>query len=148
MEYPYLGGIVLAFFGVTGIGALSWSVQCALLAAAPVESARWPIAYVLSQPNAAAAYEIKMSFAPAVVLSAVTLAVYLYCQVDWQGAGNFRQAAQNAPQILYVLESEGAQEWQAISAEASAVSWVADLKDRLTISPERPLGEDVTVAST
>ena len=90
-----------------------------------------------------------MAFAFAVVLfSALTLAVYLYCQVGWRGAENFRQAAQDAPQILYVLECEGAQEWQAVSAEDFAVSWVADLKDRLTISPERPLGEDVTVTST
>ena len=89
-----------------------------------------------------------MASAPAVVLvAALTLAVCLYCQVGWRGAATVRQEGQDAPQILYVLECEGAQEWQAISAEHTAVSWVADLKDRLTFCPEQPLGEDITVKS-
>ena len=122
----------------------------ALLAAGPVDSVRWTIVCVLSHETATAACEVDMASAPAVVLvtmSSLTLAVYLYCQVGWRGAAIIRQEAKAASQILYVLECEGAQEWQAISAEHTAVSWVADLKDRLTTSPERPHGEDVTVKS-
>lgn len=81
-----------------------------------------------------------MVSAPAVVLvSVMTLAVYFY------NKETVRQEAQDAPKILYVLECEGAQEWQAVPAEDLVVSWVEDLKDRLTLSPERPLGEDITV---
>ena len=90
-----------------------------------------------------------MAVASAVTLmSALTLTAYLYCQFGWRGAEIFRQEAQDAPHVLYVLECEGAQEWQAIPADHAAVSWVADLKDRLTISVDRPHGEDVTVTFT
>ena len=123
--------------------------KCALLAAVPVDSVRWPVACVSSQTSAAAACEIEMAVAPAVMrVSVLTLAVYLYCQIGWRGAEVCHQEAQDASHVLYVLECEGAQEWQAISADHAAVSWVADLKDRLTISVERPHGEDVTVTST
>ena len=76
-----------------------------------------------------------------VLLSVVTLAVYFYYKEA------VRQEAQDAPKLLYVLECEGAQEWQAVPAEDRVVSWVEDLKDRLTFSLERPLGEDITVTS-
>lgn len=87
----------------------------------------------------------EMAFPPALVVLIATLtSVWLYCQIGWRRA----EAADHAAvKILYVLECEGVPEWQAISAEYAAVSWVGDLKDRLTISSKRPHGEDVTVTT-
>ena len=54
-------------------------------------------------------------------------------------------AAKVAPKVLYILECEGAQEWQAVPAEEAVVSWVCELKDRLTVHKGNPEGEDLTV---
>lgn len=89
-----------------------------------------------------------MAFASAVTLLTATLfSVWLCRQIDWRRLTT-RQEARDALKLLYVLESEGAPEWQAIPAEHAAVSWVGHLKDRLTVSSGRLQGEDLTVAFT
>ena len=54
-------------------------------------------------------------------------------------------AADDASKVLYVLECEGPQEWQAVPAHEAVVRWVGDLKDRLTVHAGRPEGEDLAV---
>ena len=54
-------------------------------------------------------------------------------------------ASHEGPKVLYVLECEGHAEWQAVPAEEAVVSWVRDLKDRLTFHKDRQDGEDLTV---
>ena len=54
-------------------------------------------------------------------------------------------AARAAPKVMYILECEGVQEWQAVPAEEAVVSWVGELKDRLTVHKGNPEGEDLTV---
>ena len=81
---------------------------------------------------------------------------YVSCQVDLtelseQLAGEFvlsltKARAQNT-QVLHVLECEGPQEWQLVRATEGVVSWMRDLTDRLTISQDRPAGEDLTVSN-
>ena len=90
----------------------------------------------------------EMAVAPAVTLLTATLfSVWLCRQIDWQWLVT-QQETRDALKVLYVLESEGAPEWQAIPAEHAAVSWVGGLTDRLTVSSGRPQGEDLTVIST
>ena len=59
------------------------------------------------------------------------------------GKINLRRTSRS--QVMYVLECEGVPEWQAIPAEAAAVEWVRELKDRMTINAEHPDGEDLKV---
>lgn len=93
-------------------------------------------------------WRTEMALAPAMVLlTATVLSVWLCRQIDWR-RNSTSQEAQTSVKILYVLESEGAPEWQAIPAKHAAVSWVGHLQDRLTISFERPQGEDLTVRFT
>lgn len=75
---------------------------------------------------------------------------WVTCQTDVEhseqlaGEPAIRSGNQNI-QILYVLECEGPQEWQLVNATDTVVPWMRDLKDRLTVSDDRPDGEDLMV---
>ena len=98
-----------------------------------------------------------------VVASLITLARYLSsrtsfvaCQTEviqpaehvlilGESAMSLTKGGNEDIQILHVLECEGPQEWQPVNATDSVVIWMRDLTDRLTVTDDRPHGEDLTV---
>ncbi len=91
-----------------------------------------------------------MSVAQALAVAVVICACYFYeVQVvpyTWAGIAIIHPAKLgNSARVLYVLECEGAAEWQPVPAETPVVSWVQHMKDRLTMHSGNPEGEDLTV---
>lgn len=68
-----------------------------------------------------------------------------HISISGESAMSLTKGGNEDIQILHVLECEGPQEWQPVNATDSVVIWMRALTDRLTVTDDRPHGEDLTV---
>lgn len=61
-------------------------------------------------------------------------------------------SAKGHPDLLYVFQYDGQRDWAELRTDApftaSAVTWLLSLRDRLTMTSKRPLGDSLTVRLT
>ena len=71
---------------------------------------------------------------------------------DLKAAGPIQaaNASISDPKLLYVWEYDGPIDWEAVSGTgvtATMITWLLNVRDRLTVTRQRPLGGDLMVCS-